>query len=518
LARICINSEGMIIQDSQSWPEYWRPVLRTEMPAVMTALDRLHEIWIRYIRSNFAKIWQADYCYNYFNLLDTVFKACRERNESELMRQALHTVLAFECFGICALPLGNDIHAAGTSTLRNPAYLLTKLRMPAAMDGPQFLPLITASGSNPVSSFYHYRQHRLSVDSDNSILLYLSTTLTLTGRERSFAAINRIERAISRAIDPRADERASRIAQKIIIPLLNKASSNSRQCHPGGNALELIDIGSGSGMMAIHLFQEIIKHGAANGARYAIRAWMLDLTVAEPIRIGSWKKILPHMDCIASISADYKYWSGANCGPKNGNGLRVGLASRFFNSMSEFQICPVLEDPVVSTSAELNEHKSSVAWKKCSPVECLNPESRNVHNLVVSNKRIPASRGRSYLQISLSPYYHALMEVCLPRPNAGQGDGDEKLFLPIRKFRDECLISGSAKNVLETLFENCDLAIVQDADMRPQDVEYQRGTTRKAFASAIDMTNALGLRNHYSYVFLRNRNIGIELLKGKRLW
>ena len=60
---------------------------------------------------------------------------------------ALRTALGFECFGITSLASDLEVLGAGICTIRNPCYLLVKLKKPDVLDDPQFLPIITIVGA-----------------------------------------------------------------------------------------------------------------------------------------------------------------------------------------------------------------------------------------------------------------------------------------------------------------------------------------------------------------------------------
>ena len=59
--------------------------------------------------------------------------------------------------------------------------------------------------------------------------------------------------------------------------------------------------------------------------------------------------------------------------------------------------------------------------------------------------------------------------------------------------------------------------IVQDADLRPQDLITHRECIRLSDTGALDMTKALGLRGHYSYALFRQDDSGLAFLNHHRL-
>ena len=99
-----------------------------------------------------------------------------------------------------------------------------------------------------------------------------------------------------------------------------------------------------------------------------------------------------------------------------------------------------------------------------------------------------------------------------------QTNSGEKAFLPIRQFRQECLLTGNGASILEKLLENRSLVIVVDADLRPNDLARHRDRIRQKETAAVDMTGSLKLKGHYAYALLQAGDPGLKALKGQRLW
>lgn len=178
---------GLLTAHSVPWGAFWRPVLDLESPEIRKGVGALREVWLTYIRSRFCRSAAREYCCRYFILLGRLVELCRSIPAGAQRRTALQTMLGFECLGI--VPEGSDRPvAAATTTLRNPCYLLAKLKHESALDDPQFLPLVTVPSATSFDCFYHYRQHKLSTDSGLSLLLYLNPR-----DPHCFPAVNALE-------------------------------------------------------------------------------------------------------------------------------------------------------------------------------------------------------------------------------------------------------------------------------------------------------------------------------------
>ena len=80
------------------------------------------------------------------------------------------------------------------------------------------------------------------------------------------------------------------------------------------------------------------------------------------------------------------------------------------------------------------------------------------------------------------------------------------------------LLTDNGASVLVKLLEDCALVIIQDADLRPQDLVDHLNLTDATDIIAVDMTKVLKLKGHFSYALLRSTDPAWKLLGGKKLW
>jgi hypothetical protein len=149
----------------------------------------------------------------------------------------------------------------------------------------------------------------------------------------------------------------------------------------------------------------------------------------------------------------------------------------------------------------------------------LRPDKPNAKKLLVSNERIWFDNGRSFLQPSLSQYFMALNIVCASDFERSKICEQKKgIFLPVRSFQQECLISKHGLSVLDKLFNDCQVIFIQDADLSPKELNRHRAYIKSSDMVALDLTKNLGLKGHFSYALLHSNDSGIKSLGGHRLW
>lgn len=110
------------------------------------------------------------------------------------------------------------------------------------------------------------------------------------------------------------------------------------------------------------------------------------------------------------------------------------------------------------------------------------------------------------------------MVACSSGSDKGEIHGQRKLWLPIRRFREESLRTSNGESILERLLTNCTIVIIQDADLRPADLMVCRAGRGLHSTLAIDMTKALGLKANYLYVLGQATDSALNAVSGERLW
>lgn len=417
---------------------------------------------------------------------------------------ALKTALGFECFGIAASTSNSEVLGAGTCTLRNPCYLLSKIKMPDMLDDPQFLPIITAPNTDKPEFFYHYRQYTVSPDSAISLLLY--PAVSIEKRAASFRLLNSLVGGVSYNIDPRTRERAQRLYHGIIHPIIETNNGIEAEVTP----LEFIDVGAGSGGLTASICRHILKMGL----KPKFRLWFVDLEPSDPARFFRAKRLRAFIDSLTFLGDDYRSWLSRTQPLPPANGLRIALVSKLFNNLSNFSICRLSKEeslPLLNrmlVPSDLEAHRPSI---------CLAPHGGDVKSLAISNTRIPLREGRTFAQVSLSDFYRGM--YLISRPKEPIGTPQEEIFSPVRSFNPNCLITSDGKSVILRLAENCNYIIIEDSDLKPQDLIDHLKKFSLSSLTAYNMTKALRMVGNSAYVVWSKNEVREEPdFVGKRIW
>ena len=133
--------------------------------------------------------------------------------------------------------------------------------------------------------------------------------------------------------------------------------------------------------------------------------------------------------------------------------------------------------------------------------------------LLISNSREWVNGGRTFKQVSLSQYYRGLdmvfrQESAAKRPRGRVG----RVFLPVRRFRSDSLLTADGASILERLLANCSLIIIQDADLRPQDLLEHRDRIWLSDAAVVDMTGSMGSRGYFFYAIGQSQDPALRAI------
>ena len=502
LTRINIIDDERFILETMDWNSYWQPLYKLGCLKVEENLNALHFAWHGYIRSRFNSTLRQDFCFRYFSLLDVILS---KYSESDVMPwlKVLQTVLGFECFGITSSASEPEVLSAGTCTMRNPCYLLAKLKMPDVPDNPQFLPIITVAGTEKPELFYNYRQYTLSADSSISLMLY--PAVSKEKRAASFKLLNTLAGRVRHAADPWTSERAQQLFQGIMCPLIQAAM---KPVGTSTSLLELVDIGAGSGSLASAICRQI--YGL--GFKLKFRLWFVDLEPADPARFLSDKKSIGFVDSLLYLGDDYRSWLSRPQPLPSTDNLRISLISKLLDIMSHFSILLLPPHrmpsslPKVSLSSEFEEHL---------PTRCLAPDGKGVKELSISNSRVFLPEGIGLMQTSLSEFYKGIFLIS---SNKTEDNVEKGVYLPVRIFNPDCLITSNGKSVISCLADNCDYIIIEDADLSPDDLIAHTKAFSLFSITIHNLTKALRLKGNYAYVIWSKKKAEAPSVIGEQIW
>jgi len=504
LTKVNMISDDRFTIETKDWDSYWQSIYELDNNKLVISLEALHTAWIDYLHSSTDKEKKRGYCYRYFSFLNSVLTH-RFSYEEEVWRRALQTTLGFECFGITSFSSGSEVLLAGTSTMRNPCYLLAKLKYPDAMDDSRLLPLITVNEESP-GLFYHYRQYSLSIDSENSLLLY--PIVEQEQRSRSIQLLNQVASALKYSADPWTKERGELLFKKIIEQIIRQEIQTDTKFP----LLSFIDIGAGSGSLVSCLVKKVQKMEQWYRTIPKFHLVSVDLEPSDPLRFLSDKSIRKSVDTVESFGCEYRMWFSQQRLSSQTHGLKFAFLSKLLNACSDFdltmlgqaQLSEVFDqqftiDDIESTLPHLNMSEHGIG----------------VEHLTISNTQKYVQNTRIYLVLSLSQFYHSL---ALSTRRIDEESFGKVVVLPSRKFNQQSLVNSEGKSVIQNILSVCNYLIIIDMDLSPPDVIQHMADFSLDSIIVCDMTKIMRLKNSYAYVLSLQDVSNQLILQGEIIW
>lgn len=510
LVTVLIDWYGQPTFIKQNWEEYWTPVTPVLSSRGLQILDDLRKAHRQYIISKFHYEHMIEYCFRYFCLLEEVLSVikniCDDKSRSTLLRK----VLGLENFSIRWTDGLNGV-ACGTSTIRNPCYLLVKVKQPAIYDDPKFLAIITGPGiSDEASLFYHYRQYKIDDEIGISVLLY--PAVVLSERVNSFALIESFTMGFSGKSDPRTRQRSQILADLAISPFLSglfsKASIDCAQ------EIDFVDIGSGDGALVSSIWRRILKTQPYLAQNCKMACSMIGLRVQNPLRHfnrGSLQGTISYLDY---CQVDYIQWIQQQTPIQEEFKFDVALVCRLLNNLSIFELDFSDNWQVIHKLGEEGLNKAIWICRKFEPHNCLNPDNRLTESVFLKSSNVLLKTGKSFRHLSLSNYYKGL-KLLSSKDNSMDHVG-EAVYFPVRRFNGACLQLRGGESALEKLCNLAKLVVIEDVDLTKKEliehlVEFSLENIAASCVSKYNRVNSAS-------VFCLSHNQFADLLPGKRIW
>jgi len=458
----------------------------------------------------FSRQSMISYCFHYFRLLEEALSTLENVYSEKIMSALLHRLLGFENFTIRWTD-GSSGVACGTSTIRNPCYLLGKIKQPHAYDDPKFLALITAPNiSNKAALFYHYRQYK--IDSEFEIFLLLCPAVALLKRANSFTLIESFNSGFSDKSDPRTKQRSQVLADLAISPFLlelfSKTDADSAQ------EVSFVDIGSGNGALASNIWRRILKTQTYIAQKCKLTCSMVGLRVQNPLRHFNKGLLRGTISYLDYSQADYMRWIQEQKVPEENYKFDVALMCRLLNNLSQFELDYSTNWRIIHKLGE--EQLSKPTWLNQSfePHNCLDPDNLSTKNIFLKNSNVSLKIGKSFRHLSLSNYYKGLQ--LLHNKDASNINDTNAVYFPIWQFNPASLQLPDGKSILEKLCNLAKLVVIEDVDLT-KEILIEHLIENNLENIAVSHVNRHN-RINSAQIFCLCNNKFQDCLPGKRIW
>ncbi len=511
LAAVEVDTAGRASIRSVPWGQYWHRAEFSALEGMKPSLDALRWARAAYIESGFQLRLAVPYCYAYFSLLRRTLESA---DEGQTNLRFLRAVLGFECAAV-RWREQSALLAVLSSTVRNPVYLLARLREPKAYEDPKFLPLATVvdpeSGSTARAPlFYHYRQFSAGAMAAFRFLVCLP--VEANSRPEAFKCLQALGGAFTVKRDARVAQRSDRIARLAVGPILKRVLDEA-DCSTEPE-IRIADLGACSGDLTRRILERVVGSfpRAVRGRRFS---WtMVDFGFADARRHASNRaffRILAEMRC---VRADYVSWIQRRSANADDRPFHVILLCRLLNNASQFSVGWVDDWHQVRKLAR--RALDFYGWREGAylPHVALRHSGLRPPDLLASNGRVPLLNGATFCQLSLSDYYRGLHMLTErpPPPDICR----YAVFFPIRRFNEASLELPGGGSVLESLCAFSHAVVIEDVDLTSRILRRHMASRRLVDLVASDATDRS--RMHTANLLCVAPKRHASILPGRRVW
>lgn len=508
VTEIVAHRNGRFEIRSIEWAGYWSALISEDDADLSEQLVALQNSRAAFIRSRFDLAFARSYCFYYFSFLSTVIERIAGGMNNPALRSA---TLGIECFAIRRSEESSHLAVTGTSNVRNPVYLLSKLKCPKAYDDPKFLPLILCLDGHDFQSavprlFYYYRQFVL--ESRSNIAIFLYPAVQVEHRAEAFRCIDLVSHGLARKTAPRALGRAVWIADHTIGPFFRDKWMTMPQ--EASKAFAIADIGGGSGQLTECIWDRMVHHYPAMTAGRKLFWHLIDLKPHNIARLLRQKTVLANVAELRCFRADWKDWIAGNSTLTQRH--HMVLLGRLLNNFSNFSVESV--DDWFQIQLLSKGRISLREWKNRSyePRKCLAESGPGASYLVASNARVKFGRIRAFAQLSLSDYFRGIHLLYQPTTNVGK----DKVYFAARIFDDKCLLFSTGKSVLAALCAFSDLVVIEDIDFSAQALRRHMKVNNLSDLAASDATDRVKMQGTNLLCISERQHE--RFLPGRQIW
>ena len=185
-------------------------------------------------------------------------------------------------------------------------------------------------------------------------------------------------------------------------------------------------------------------------------------------------------------------------------------AWRLLNNLSLFIIRPVSRDEILHSG-------HAIPTSMYQPSVCLDATQNRPEELAISNTRVELADGRTHLQPSLSDFNRGLHSLTATTGHAK--GGSDCLYLSVRTFSPDCLVTTGGDSVISRLLDMCEYLIIEDSDLKEADLVDHLELFSLQSVEAQNMTKPMRLVGNHAYALWSTIKVkSAPAFSGERIW
>jgi hypothetical protein len=329
-----------------------------------------------------------------------------------------------------------------------------------------------------------------------SLLVYPGNQIG--GDVGSLRAIGAVANRLGVTGDPFFRDRSQRLWEHVFEPLLEQQLISH-----GRSTFDFVDLGAGSGGLTAELSARLVRWAKRHDIDPRLRIQLVDSIGPTVSKRFEDPEIERSIEVLSRVPTDYRSWLVEGHPIPRCRGIRFGLACKVLDMSSHFEVRSF-------TTGDLPNPPADNSWfdaEARSPANWLGDHTNDRDALLTSSHRFAVDEGHLFAQPALSNYFAGMVGSAEERTQ-------DALHLPLRRFDPGALLTTARTSVLADALKHCDYLIIEDADLRPQELLEHARRFNLTDIAVQDMTGAMRLAGNYAFVLSRGKT---DLLPGARL-
>jgi len=505
IKRIDFHSPFGFNVEKIDWLNYWQEAIEiVDARKFFELLELLRLARTSYLTHPRNESHTKNYCQIYFEFLHY---AVHSEDLEPFRRKVLHRLVGLETIPVYWQESSRpDLIVVNTKT--NPVYLLSRIHQPKSWDNLRFLPMVTYgsfddANDQGVPIYHHYR--RISRGTTEPTTLFTYIPVSIADRKNSFVAWQQLATLLTPKKDTLIKTRSRCLAKQVLRPVIAKIPGVEQSPE---KTLRVADLGGGSGDLTNAIFENLLTAHLEPTDSFQISLNIVDYDFPDMKRHLKKTAFFRSLVALMCERKDFLNWvfeeSISSDTPKiqiktnmskqqASKPFDLILMFRLFNNMSEFGIdkATTWEEVLPITNEKLTEQD----WQEGKYYPHLAISVNQLQKIVLSTKQITVNSQTTWCIASLTDYFQAL--YYLSRQEAGKKWSNNTIFFPTRKLNLDQIRYRSGRNLFEDLCRLGHYVVIEDIDLRMQDLRRyfdQHGLSR---LKVIDLPCKIPLSNTF---------------------
>ena len=465
-----------------NWQNYWQEVIAiNDKGEFFEKLELLRVARTAYLTNPRNSDNVKDCCRNFFELLHyAIHSEDLEPHRLKVLRRLI---------GLETIPvywqgsLYPDLVVVNTKT--NPVYLLSRIHQPKSWANLRFLPMVSYGSfeqeiDTKTPLYHQYRQ--ISGGSSESTTLFTYIPVSIEARKNSFIAWQHLAASLTSKKDTLIKTRSQCLSEQVLHPVVAKIPGLAQSPE---KMLRIADLGGGSGDLTHAVLANFLTSNSVPTDAIRIALTIVDYDFPDMNRHLKRTVFFRSLALLQCQRKDFLDWIFENSIPSDKPAINFKVkmseqqASKPFDLIFMFRLLNNMSEFGIGTATTWEEIRSITCerlaeqdWREGQYYPHRAISMNQLDKIVLSTTQIAQNSQTTWCIASLTDYFQALFLLSRSRKDTErlENQSTNTIFFPIRKLDLDKIHYRSDRNLFEDLCRLCHFVLIEDIDLRSNDL------------------------------------------------